>query len=99
LASAATVIARGVTVPDDLALPVHVVAIHGNHLGGQGDVAIRQSNAIERKLEITFTHEVAGIFAGLKVPYKVGAAGKDDLAELLHGLRVAKKRIAYTDGG
>jgi hypothetical protein len=87
------------TMADDLSVPVNVKAGDGNHFGRQRHIAIGQADAIKGQFEVTLAHEVAGILIGFQMPYDVAPAREHRLAKLLHGPRMAKKRIADTDRG
>jgi hypothetical protein len=83
----------------DVAFFIDFVAAGGDDFGFQGHIALRHADAIEYQLQIAFAPEMAGIFGGFEMPYKIAAAREGLLSELGYGVQMAEDGVADGDGG
>src|SRR5579864_1735667 len=87
-------VAGGMAFSDDVALLVDLVSFGGDDFARHGNVAVRESDAVELNLQITLAHKMSGLLVGFQMAAEIAAARKYGLAKLAQGGEVANHRIA-----
>jgi hypothetical protein len=91
-------VALGMSVPHDVALLIHVLALSSHDSGVDVAVCIRQADVIENDVEISLADKVAWLLGCFQMSGQVGAARECGVTELGELAEVAKHGVANLRG-